>query len=181
MGALRASKNHTSSVATYSANVPLGLPVVGEQPMMPELERMVGITWSISLALQVRRLRPREGKQLAQVPPPVLGSDGFGTRISGLSFQAHNVVKLWESPRCRLYRQHIHHRSTWQPDDRALTLRKGLLPRPKRSGPLSAPSHLHSERTPPAREREPSPVEPVPEVPCSTGESLPVLLSVFIL
>lgn len=68
--------------------------------MMPELERTVGITWSISLVLQVRTLRPREGKHLAQVTPPMLGRDGFGTRISGNSFQAQNVVKLWESPCC---------------------------------------------------------------------------------
>lgn len=35
---------------------------VGGQLLVPELERMLGITWSGYLVLHVRKLRPREGK-----------------------------------------------------------------------------------------------------------------------
>ena len=65
---------------------------------------MLQITWFGCLVLHVRKLRPKEGKRLAQGHTANSGRDGFGTRISWLLFQhsmqSPDVVKLGGSLCC---------------------------------------------------------------------------------
>lgn len=65
-----ASKNHSSwwppTLLMYTWDGHMPVLNGGGQSIVSDLERMVRITRSICLALQVKRLRPREGKQLAQ-------------------------------------------------------------------------------------------------------------------
>lgn len=79
--------------------------MVGGQLILPELEGVVGITWSICLVLQVRRLSPREGKRLAQehtanATQRWVWTSNLLAPISRTDAKSPDVVKLWDRLCC---------------------------------------------------------------------------------
>ena len=141
---------------------------------------------------------------MPKVTQPMLGRDGFGTRIFWLPFQQRMLrSQMWwnsgiaYAAPAHSHRQHAHHLSAEHPEDMALTLRKGHRPGPDTlalSQHLAvdiwvflycylSPLHLHSlpPSSSPGKGALHFPQGQVPEVPASAEGSLPVLLSVSIL